>query len=333
MAVRIGVERVYGLAWNPHLEAILEGILLRGGSDERSADQLAFWEREVIEPQRGAFFAEWEKAAEREKASRSLFAQHAFPLDRVVAARDAARGAVGEGIDVRRFTLDALRAHGATATERSDGAVDVEAREVPRAVRDIAAIDDRMRLRFAPPAGEDRLIGRTHPIVDGLATHVIDTALDPLSLSVARRAGVIRTNGVTTRTTALLVRLRYDLRTLTRLGERTALAEEVRVLAFTGATDAATWIAGTDEADRLLDLLPAGNVLPEQATAALERIAVGLDELRPAIERVAAARAADLMTEHERVREVISLRGKTTVTPQLPVDILGIYVFLPAPAA
>jgi superfamily II DNA or RNA helicase len=319
---------------NAVLEAILEGILLRGGSDERSADQLAFWEREVIEPQRGAFFAEWEQAAEREKASRSLFAQHAFPLDQVVQARDAARAAVGEGIDVRRFTVDALRAHGATATERSDGAVDVDAHEIPRAVRDIAAIDsDRMRLRFLPPAGEDRLIGRTHPIVDGLATHMIDTALDPLSPSVARRAGVIRTTGVTTRTTALLVRLRYDLRTRTRRGERTALAEEVRVLAFTGAPDAPTWLADAGEADRLLDLVPAGNVLPEQANPALERVVAGLGDLRPAIERVAAARAADLMTEHERVREVVSLRGKTAVTPQLPVDILGIYLFLPAPVA
>ena len=208
----------------------------------------------------------------------------------------------------------------------------MEAHEVPRAVRDIAGIDaDRMRLRFAPPAGEDRLIGRTHPIVDGLATQMIDTALDPLSPSVARRAGVIRTNGVTTRTTALLIRLRYDLRL--RRGERTALAEEVRVLAFTGAPDAASWLADAGEADRLLDLVPAGNVLPEQANAALERVVAGLDDLRPAIERVAAARAAYLMTDHERVREVVSLRGKTTVTPQLPVDILGIYVFLPAPVA
>ncbi len=319
---------------NAVLEAILEGILLRGGSDERSAGQLAFWEREVIEPQRGAFFAEWEQAATREKASRSLFAQHAFPLDQVVRARDAARAAVGAAIDVRRFTLDALGVNGATATELPDGAVDIEAREVPRAVRDIAAIDaDRMRIRFVPPAGEDRLIGRTHPIVDGLATHLIDTALDPLSPSVARRAGVIRTAGVSTRTTALLVRFRYDLRTRTRQGEGNALAEEVRVLAFTGPPDAAAWLADADEADRLLDLFPAGNVLPEQAIAALDRVVDGLDDLRPAIERVAAARAADLMAEHERVRDVVSLRGRTTVTPQLPVDILGIYVFLPAPMA
>ena len=60
--------------------------------------------------------------------------------------------------------------------------------------------------------------------------------------------------------------------------------------------------------DRLLDLVPAGNVLPEHAAAALERIAAGLADLRPAIERVAAARAADLATEHERLfcKEVAS---------------------------
>ena len=318
---------------NTVLEAILEGILLREGSDASSASQLAFWEREVIDPGSRALFSEWDAAAEREKRSRSLFAQHAFPLDRVVEARDAARAAVGEGIDVRRFTVQALRAHRATAVERPDGAVDVDVREVPRAVRDLASLDaDRMRIRFEPPAGEDALLGRTHPVVDGLASHLIDTALDPVAASVARRAGVIRTSGVTTRTTAVLVRLRYDLRTRTRRGERSSMAEEVRVMGFTGAPDAALWLSPAD-ADRLLDLAPTGNVIAEQAEAALERVVSGLDALAPAIERLAAARAADLMAEHERVRDVAALRGRTTVTPQHPVDVLGVYVFLPAPAA
>ncbi len=315
------------------LEAILEGILLRESSDASSADQLTFWEREVIAPNTKDFFGEWDAVAEREKKSRSLFAQHAFPLDRVVEARDAARAAVGEGIDVRRFTLEALRAHGATTTLRPDGAVDVDVREVARSVRDIAQLDaDRMRLRFELPAGEDRLLGRTSPVVDGLATHLIDTALDPHTPSAARRAGVIRTSGVSTRTTALLVRLRYDLRTRGKKGEQTAIAEEVRVLGFTGAPDAAVWLE-PGAADALLDLVPTGNVMPEQAAQALERVTDGLDALRPAIERVAAARAADLAADHERVREVAALRGRTTVTPQLPVDVLGAYVFLPAPVA
>ena len=71
--------------------------------------------------------------------------------------------------------------------------------------------------------------------------------------------------------------------------------------------------------------------MPEQAAESLERVLAGLDLLRPAIDRFAAARAADLAAEHERVRDVADLRGRTTVTPQLPVDVLGIYVFLPAP--
>jgi hypothetical protein len=143
---------------------------------------------------------------------------------------------------------------------------------------------------------------------------------------------VIRTSGVATRTTALLVRLRFDLRTRTRLGERASMAEEVRILGFTGAPEAADWLTA-DAADALLDLPPTGNVLPEQAADALERVTNGIEALRPALERLAAGRAADLASEHERVRDVADLRGKTTVTPLLPVDLLGIYVFLPAPRA
>ena len=240
-----------------------------------------------------------------EAPSRSLFAQHAFPLEEVVRARDAARAAVGDGIEVRRFAIDALRAHGATATERPDGAVDVDAREIARSVRDAAAIEaDRFRVRFEPPAGEDPLVGRTHPLVDGLATHLIDTALDPLTASVARRAGVIRTSGVTTRTTALVVRLRFDLRTRTRRGERTSLAEEVRVLAFTGAPGRPDLAA-----DRRGGSAPRPRRRP--ATSSLSRRTTrssgssrASTTLRPAIERVAAARAADLAAEHERVRDV-----------------------------
>ena len=318
---------------NAVLEAILEGILIRGGSDERSAGQLEFWEREVIDPQRRDLYEQWDRVAERERRSRTLFAQHAYPLDEVVRALDAARAAVGAGIEVRRFTLDALRHHGASVTERSDRAVDVDAREIARAVRDAAAIeDDRFRVRFEPPAGEDMFVGRTHPLVDGLATHLIDTALDHLTASVARRAGVIRTSGVVTRTTALLVRLRFDLRTKTKSGEQASMAEEVRILGFTGAPEAADWLPA-DAADALLDLPPTGNVLAEQAADALQRVTNGMEALRPALERLAAGRAADLAAEHERVRDVADLRGRTTVMPQLPVDVLGIYVFLPAPPA
>ena len=318
---------------NTLLEAIFEGILLRGTDDAKSLDQMELWSREVIDPIGKNVTEEWTRAAEREKASRSLFAQHQYDPKKVMDARDASRMAVGAGIDVRRFTLDALRAHAATVAERQDGAVDVDAKEIPQALKDVVGLPgDKIRLRFEPPAGEDRLVGRTDPIVDGLATHLIDTALDPKTPSVARRAGVIKTKAVPARTTALLIRLRYDLRTRTGATERTALAEELRVMAFRGTPAEPEWL-DAKEADALLDLRPDGSVLPEQAQAMLERAVSGLGALRPATERMATNRAADLLAEHEQVRDVAKLKGRSTVAPQLPVDILGIYIFYPGQTA
>ncbi len=188
------------------------------------------------------------------------------------------------------------------------------------------------RLRFEPPVGEgETLVGRTHPIVGGLANQLIDSALDPQAQPIARRAGVIRTASVTRRTTALLLRLRFDLRTRTRgTTERSAIAEEIRIAGFAGDPGEPDWLDPA-AADALLDLAPTGNVLPEQGRDAIERLLGGLEDIRPALERLSAERAADLQVEHDRVRQVAALRGRTDVVPQLPVDVLGIYVFLPVP--
>jgi hypothetical protein len=73
--------------------------------------------------------------------------------------------------------------------------------------------------RFDLPVKDSELyLSRTHPLVEGLATYVMDTALDPLGQGLARRCGVVRTSRVARRTTLLLVRLRYHI--ITRHGEQ-----------------------------------------------------------------------------------------------------------------
>jgi hypothetical protein len=44
---------------------------------------------------------------------------------------------------------------------------------------------------------------------------------------------------------------------------------------------------------------------------------------------VAGERAAAQLAAHERVRESLRARGRVTIKPVLPVDILGAYVLLP----
>jgi hypothetical protein len=44
---------------------------------------------------------------------------------------------------------------------------------------------------------------------------------------------------------------------------------------------------------------------------------------------MARARAQELRDSHERVRSAGKMVGKTKVEARLPVDLLGVYVFLP----
>ncbi len=63
----------------------------------------------------------------------------------------------------------------------------------------------------------------------------MDTALDPVEQSVARRCGVIRTSHVSRRTTLLLLRLRFHIVTQRGTEEQALLAEDCQLLAFAGS--------------------------------------------------------------------------------------------------
>jgi hypothetical protein len=160
----------------------------------------------------------------------------------------------------------------------------------------------------------------------------MDTALDPLADGVARRAGAIRTTAVTRRTTLLLVRFRYDIVTHWKAREQSQLAEECRVLAFAGSPTAPDWLDDA-AAEALLTAEPEANIHAEQTSGFVQRVVDGFEALRPYLEREAHRRAEALREAHCRVRTAARLRGvHDAVKPQLPLDVLGIYVYLPVVA-
>ena len=170
---------------------------------------------------------------------------------------------------------------------------------------------------------------RTHPLVEGVASYVMDTALDAHLQGVARRAGAIRTNAVTQRTTLLLVRFRYDLVTRRGAEETSQLAEECRLLGFTGAPTNAQWLSEAD-AEALLDVTPDANINPEQARGFVQRVIEGYEALRSTIEEQASTRATAVLNAHRRVRAAAGIKGLSDrVEARLPVDVVGIYSYLP----
>ncbi|MFQ5744572.1 MAG: helicase-related protein [Acidobacteriota bacterium] len=326
----LGISVPVPVDTNQVVEAVFEGLLLREKGSAGSQDLLPGLE-EYIRPRKQDLHEAWDSVAEREKRSRTMFAQESIHVDEVARELEAARRATGSTADVERFTVEALRAHGGFVTPKGDQ-VEIDLTRGPRALRDqLHELPEKFRGRFDLPVDEGVLyLSRTHPLIEGLATHVMDTALDPVQDSVARRAGAIRTDAVGTRTTLLLCRFRFDIKTKRGGEEESQIAEDCGLLAFEGAPSSAAWL-DPEGAEALIAVTPSANINADQASDFVRRVIEGFSHLTAHLDKEARRRAETLLESHRRVRQAPQIRGVSyRVEAQLPVDVLGIYVYLPA---
>jgi superfamily II DNA or RNA helicase len=306
------------------MEAILEGLLLRNGEGGEQYSLPGF------EPIRDELHRDWENVSEREKRSRTMFAQESIKVDDVAKELTAVQDAIGSSIDIQWFVTETIRAHGGTYTNGALSQFGID--EIPSNLKDLLPDGASFTARFELPIQDGELyLSRTHPVVENLASFVLDTALDPIENSIAKRCGVIRTNEVVRRTTLLLLRLRYSLKTKRNGTEHGSLAEECQLLAFSGSPDNPTWLdASTTES--LLKVVPSQNVPVEQAKQQSERVLEKFQSIRPKLDQLAHTQAEILGGAHERVRIASRAKGKSLeIEPYLPVDVLGVYLFLPTP--
>jgi len=319
------------------IEAIFEGVLLRGGGQPGdSAQTILPGLEEFVKPKTEELYRVWDVAAEREKRSRTMFAQESLNkyVDDVRRELESVNSAIGSHAELVAFTTEALRASGAVVSP--NGAVSFDLREVPRSLREAVGFMENdspsFAARFELPVKENQIyLSRTHPIVEGLASYVMETALDPLGREpIARRCGVARTDKIDRRTTALLVRFRYHIVAKEGEIENPLLAEDCRVMAFAGSPQNPQWF-DNETAHSLLEVRPSGNIQPEQARDFAARVVENFSALAPYVESEANRRGEELLDAHSRVRRALRLkRVQYSVVPQLPADLLGIYVYLPS---
>jgi len=221
------------------------------------------------------------------------------------------------------------------ATDHRPPITEFDLTEVPRALREAVGNYERLTARFELPIKDGQLyLSCTHPVIEGLAGYVMDTALDPLGQGVARRCGVIRTSQVERRTTVLLVRCRYHIvahrgDTAGMTQDSPLLAEDCLVLALAGAPQSAQWL-DAKQAEELLHARPEANVSPDQAGHFLGIVIDGFAAIQPQLDRIAEQHSQEILEAHRRVRQASRLRNvRHTVEPHLPPDVLGVYVYLP----
>jgi superfamily II DNA or RNA helicase len=313
--------------------AVLDGVL-----HAETGGQLVI--EEVEQAARAELDRQWRDAADREKRSRSLYAQEQIKPDEVSREIDAIAASLGSPAEAERFTVDALTALRGTVTERPYGYV-AALTGLPAALRDDLALpgDDLLSLVRTPPAPRSgAVLARTDPIVETLARYVLDTALDPASGTArpARRCGVLLTDAVRARTVLLLLRYRLSLVLPTGSRRRTVVAEEARILGFRGTVGNPEWLTD-DEVAVQLSARPAANFPPDLAAGEIRRVLDRLDRLTTHLTAEGDRLAAQLLASHRRVREAAGSTGALvrrglSVSAHHPPDVLGVYLHLPVTA-
>lgn len=312
-------------------QALLNAVLLRKSGTLPSTAQVSL---DFGEPARQIETA-WQSAREKAAKNRSIFAQRRLKPDDVLPEWRKSAAVLGNEEDVQRFVTRALSKLGA-ALEPYKQHFKAPLNALPLPLRERLAADGysgTVRVDFRqPPAQGATLLQRTHPLVVALADTLLEEALDSQSEDVdgVARAGAAFVGNVTLKTTVLLLRLRHQL-TITRDNQtRLMLCEETVAVSASGTKPLVE-----------LPLAEARALLGAEATRNMpsvirdRHIQQALDTLPSwsnALNDIANARAQVLLADHRRVREAADARGAYQVTASLPVDVMGVYVLVPATA-
>jgi superfamily II DNA or RNA helicase len=319
------------------VEALVNALFF--GKEKPTARQLRLG-LELEEPSVRELHRKWDLDVQREKESRTRFAQRALKPEEVRRELEATDQVLGDPKAVRNFVLLACQKLGiqVQADHRQADVWHVTAQPaalegVPEAIRHALPIDSRGRwtISFTSPTPEGaEYVGRNYPFVVALARYVFEQALEGARQAVAARCGAIRTRAVQRLTTLVLLRPRFQLLQLDR---PPLLAEEVLVTGFEGFVD--RWLPQ----DRALDLLNAEPSANLPASEKRELVGLMREEVRRLVEaapdesplgRILKERARELEEAHRRIRQSVGrpVRG-LRVEPYWPPDVLGLLVLQP----
>ena len=310
-------------------ESVIEA-LVQALFEDRRAEQLRLDLGDIDSVQ--ALHEEWDRNADRERLSRTRFAQHAIKPDEVARELEAVDTVLGDPKAVRKFLVDAGNRFGFSLVSK-DGYDLLDPAQLPDWLRPRLLWEKQQKLIFEtppPPKLEDALwVGRNHPLVVALSDRILGEAFKQTPDARFARCGAAFTNAVDRRTVLALLRLRYRL--TTRRGKEELFAEEVLTAGFKKLGDKVEWLPanGKETLELLERIEPMGSITQQER---IQRIATALDELKgfqKELEAIANHRARELEEAHARLREYTG-GGRIKAIPHLPPDVMGVYVLLPA---
>ena len=279
--------------------------------------------------------SEWEAAAEREKRSRTLFAQQTIKAEEVVRELEAVRAAIGSGVDVARFVRDALRRSRRDGRRNGDAVRRRPRRDARAAARRCSATaGDEFRARFELPVADGDALPEPHPPAGRGARRL--TCSTPPSTRSATGVGPPLRRDPHRRGRRGARRCCWSGSASTSSpgrgdGERPLLAEDARLARLRRRAAERRVARRRTRPRRCSTPSPRRTSRPTRPPTSCAGSSTASTRLRPHLDDVApsgAARSCSTPTAASARRA--GAKGVShRVEPQLPADVLGVYVYLP----
>lgn len=315
------------------MDSVLQAVLESPQATAPQPRQLGlFDELDTVKEKELAASHAIEEAAQREKASRTIFAQNAIKAEEIEQDLQESDEAIGTPEAVERFVTEALlNMLGVQITrDRDKKGYNLFTDNMPGVLQSVLPEENPIKVSFVSPTPEGyRYFGRNHPFVEQLCQFLMANSLSKKHKYGPARSAIIRCSDVTKKTTLLLFRVRNVIEA--KKGGRQLVAEEMLIWGFSGSVDEKNWLSREQTEKLLHHAVPSSDLSSQARSSFLENELEEIEELHGLgiLDQVALKRAEILLEAHERFRKLLKGGRYKVVEPVLPMDLMGVYVLLP----
>ena len=272
-----------------------------------------------------------DEAAEREKASRSIFAQNAIKAPEIEEDLRTVDESIGDPGAVRDFVTGALAdLFGVQVTTETKG-FGIVTGNLPPQIGGLLPEDQIVKISFDSPTPEGYLyLGRNHHFVEQLCQLVMANTVAREGRRAAR-AAVIRTKQVEIKTTLMLFRCRNVIEQ--GKGGHHIVAEEMLLWGWRGSPNDRERLSHEQARSLLSEARASSNLSAEARASFLENELGLLGQLSEAFKELAEEQSKRLVAAHERFSALMDKQRFQVVYPVLPMDLMGMYILLPEGSA
>ncbi len=329
---RIGVSIPFPENSKEFMDAIFKAILNDAKKKKDSSGQLSLFDLDEFKYANTGMDKYFEETEKKEEVLRSMLAQESIHAQEIEEDLKRSDESVGNPEVVYSFVHDVMQDIYAKNSKMNDEQciLNFAGLEIPDTLKNF--FKKRTSISFKAPVPEGTTYwGRNSEAVERLCEKVLADATHHQEDSrFAARAAVVKSKNVSERTVIYLLRARHVIKDL-KLDGSNMVAEEILVRGYKGAERA---VMDKEQVSELMkNPAPAGDLSIEIQQRQLQRELDTLNDRQADFDAYAMERAELLIQEHERYYKVLGDRRKSdrfkVVEPVIPLDVLGIYIFVP----